>query len=176
MFGAQSVWTEERTEIAKRLWFSGHSASKIADTLGGITRNAVIGKMNRIGAIKLKKERKPYKPKVVKIPAEVREVVELEPRAPRRMPREALPPEPPRPDTLVSFDDLTEKTCRFIYGDVRDPDHGFCPCERVAGSSYCAGHHGKCFTAPAVMARPSSDPGAVFNRFGRGRLREEVLA
>ncbi|WBT40147.1 GcrA family cell cycle regulator [Hyphomicrobium sp. DMF-1] len=175
MFGAQSGWTEERTERARRLWFTGHSAQQVANSLGGgITRNAVIGKMNRIGAIKLKKERKPYKPKVVRIPAEVREVVELEPRAPRP-PREALPPEPQRPDKLVSFEDLTEKTCRFIYGDVRDPDHGFCPCERVAGSSYCAGHHGKCFTAPAVRTR-SKEPGAVFNRFGRGRLRDEVLA
>lgn len=175
MYGEQSGWTEERTERAKRLWFTGHSARTIANSLGGgITRNAVIGKMHRIGAIKLKKERKPYKPKVVRIPAEVREVVELEPRAPRP-PREALPPEPQRPDTLVSFEDLTEKTCRFIYGDVRDPDHGFCPCERVAGSSYCAGHHGACFTAPPVRTR-SKEPGGPFNRFGRGRLREEVSA
>jgi GcrA cell cycle regulator len=42
-------WTEESTELLKKLWADGLSASQIADRLGGITRNAVIGKVHRLG-------------------------------------------------------------------------------------------------------------------------------
>lgn len=41
-------WTDERVELLKRLWSEGLSASQIADQLGGITRNAVIGKVHRL--------------------------------------------------------------------------------------------------------------------------------
>ncbi|HEY9218643.1 MAG TPA: GcrA family cell cycle regulator, partial [Phenylobacterium sp.] len=42
-------WTEERVEILKKLWQDGLSASQIAKQLGGVTRNAVIGKVHRLG-------------------------------------------------------------------------------------------------------------------------------
>src|ERR1700754_2085357 len=42
-------WTDERVELLKRLWSEGLSASQIAAELGGITRNAVIGKVHRLG-------------------------------------------------------------------------------------------------------------------------------
>ena len=42
-------WTDERVETLKKLWQEGHSASQIAKTLGGVTRNAVIGKVHRLG-------------------------------------------------------------------------------------------------------------------------------
>ena len=43
-------WTDERVETLKKLWTDGLSASQIAAQLGGITRNAVIGKVHRLGA------------------------------------------------------------------------------------------------------------------------------
>ena len=43
------TWTEERVELLKKLWAEGLSASQIAAELGGITRNAVIGKVHRLG-------------------------------------------------------------------------------------------------------------------------------
>ena len=43
------TWTEERVENLKKLWGEGLSASQIAAELGGITRNAVIGKVHRLG-------------------------------------------------------------------------------------------------------------------------------
>ena len=43
------TWTDERVETLKRLWTDGLSASQIAAELGGITRNAVIGKVHRLG-------------------------------------------------------------------------------------------------------------------------------
>ena len=42
-------WTHERIEHLKKLWEAGHTASNIATELGGITRNAVIGKAHRLG-------------------------------------------------------------------------------------------------------------------------------
>ena len=42
-------WTDERVETLKKLWTEGHSASQIAKQLGGVTRNAVIGKVHRLG-------------------------------------------------------------------------------------------------------------------------------
>ena len=41
-------WTQEREEKLKELWGKGHTASQIAEILGGTTRNAVIGKAHRL--------------------------------------------------------------------------------------------------------------------------------
>ena len=42
-------WTEERIERLKAMWTEGATASQIADELGGVSRNAVIGKAHRLG-------------------------------------------------------------------------------------------------------------------------------
>jgi GcrA cell cycle regulator len=42
-------WTEERIERLKKMWHDGATASQIADGLGGVSRNAVIGKAHRLG-------------------------------------------------------------------------------------------------------------------------------
>lgn len=42
-------WTDERTELAKRLWLEGKSAADVAKALGHVSRNAVIGKVHRMG-------------------------------------------------------------------------------------------------------------------------------
>ncbi len=41
-------WTDERVEMLRQLWTDGHSASQIAEKLGGVSRNAVIGKVHRL--------------------------------------------------------------------------------------------------------------------------------
>jgi GcrA cell cycle regulator len=52
-------WTEERIERLKRMWHDGATASQIADELGGVSRNAVIGKAHRLG---LEQRPSPVKP------------------------------------------------------------------------------------------------------------------
>ncbi len=42
-------WTDERVELLRKMWSEGQSASQIAKELGGVTRNAVIGKVHRLG-------------------------------------------------------------------------------------------------------------------------------
>ena len=41
-------WTEEKTDKLKELWGKGQTASQIAEIIGGVTRNAVIGKAHRL--------------------------------------------------------------------------------------------------------------------------------
>src|SRR5947209_18000513 len=52
-------WTEERIERLKTMWHDGSTASQIADELGGVSRNAVIGKAHRLG---LEQRPSPVKP------------------------------------------------------------------------------------------------------------------
>ena len=48
--GVSMSWTDERVELLKQLWLDGKSASQISSILGGgVTRNAVIGKVHRLG-------------------------------------------------------------------------------------------------------------------------------
>ena len=54
------AWTDDRVEILKKLWAEGLSASQIARELGDVTRNAVIGKVHRLG---LAGRASPTKPK-----------------------------------------------------------------------------------------------------------------
>src|SRR3712207_7312197 len=49
MIDAGATWTDERVELLKKLWTDGLSASQIAAELGNVTRNAVIGKVHRLG-------------------------------------------------------------------------------------------------------------------------------
>ena len=46
---ASMSWTPDRVDSLKKMWSDGQSASQIANDLGGVTRNAVIGKIHRLG-------------------------------------------------------------------------------------------------------------------------------
>lgn len=67
-------WNEKNTEILIKMWKDGHSARDIAEKLGGITRNAVIGKANRLN---LSKKTTPVKA-VSKIPTNTQSVEALD--------------------------------------------------------------------------------------------------
>ena len=58
-------WTDERIDRLKELWTKGMTASQIADELGGVSRNAVIGKAHRLG---LQARPSPVKPNEVSVP------------------------------------------------------------------------------------------------------------
>ena len=70
------TWTDERVELLKKLWADGLSASQIAGELGGITRNAVIGKVHRLGlsgrakapSSSVPRQRKPRAPSMFRAP------------------------------------------------------------------------------------------------------------
>jgi GcrA cell cycle regulator len=58
-------WSDDRISTLKKMWQQGKSASEIAEKLGGVTRNAVIGKAHRLG---LSGRPSPIKPVVAKKP------------------------------------------------------------------------------------------------------------
>ncbi len=65
-------WTDERVETLKKMWTEGQSASQIAKELGGVTRNAVIGKVHRLGLSNRADELEEVAPKVETIKAETK--------------------------------------------------------------------------------------------------------
>ncbi len=63
-------WTDERIETLTKMWEGGSTASQIADELGGVSRNAVIGKAHRLGLKARPSPVKPNeKPEVAAVPA-----------------------------------------------------------------------------------------------------------
>ena len=81
------AWTDERIDKLKSLWGQGLTASQIADELGGVSRNAVIGKAHRLG---LESRPSPVKGNESAAPA-------AEAPAAPAAPREAAPPPAPKP-------------------------------------------------------------------------------
>jgi GcrA cell cycle regulator len=81
-------WTEERIERLKKMWHDGSTASQIADELGGVSRNAVIGKAHRLG---LEQRPSPVKP------GEEKEARKAAPAAAAASKPAATKPEPAKP-------------------------------------------------------------------------------
>lgn len=90
-------WTDERVELLKKMWGEGQSASQIAKELGGVTRNAVIGKVHRLGLSNRAGSATPAKPAASKAKpaAKPKEDVAAAPK-PKAKP-EAKPAEPAAP-------------------------------------------------------------------------------
>lgn len=90
-------WTDERVETLKKMWAEGQSASQIAKELGGVTRNAVIGKVHRLGLSNRVGPGGPAEEEVEAAPvAEVAPVV---------APAPAKPVAPPRPAPEVVIEE-----------------------------------------------------------------------
>lgn len=89
-------WTDERIATLKKMWLQGKSASEIAEKLGGVTRNAVIGKAHRLN---LSGRPSPIKKVVKKVaaPAAVAEDIPAPVKKPAAPVKQAAPPEPPKP-------------------------------------------------------------------------------
>jgi GcrA cell cycle regulator len=154
-------WTDERVESLKKLWADGLSASQIAAELGGITRNAVIGKVHRLGLSGRAKSPSSGVPRARK------------PRSSGHMMR--IPRASMRGNTALAYDydaepepelieipveqrktllELNEKTCRWPIGD---PGNGggefyFCGGEAADDLPYCV-HHSRIAYQPANERR-----------------------
>ena len=110
-------WTDERIEALKTMWEAGKTASQIADELGGVSRNAVIGKAHRLGLQSRPSPVKPNEPAAPAAPEPVaaapEPVVEVAPEpapAPEREPKPVVaapPPPPPAPTPAPAPDAVT---------------------------------------------------------------------
>jgi GcrA cell cycle regulator len=157
-------WTEERIELLKKLWTDGLSASQIAGELGGVTRNAVIGKVHRLGLSGRAKAASaaPARPRpktVVPRPAPrgtlvtrvngatalaAHYVVEASP-APMVIEQEVVLPMSRR----VQIMELREGMCRWPMGDPLTAEFVFCGADCGYGAPYC-GFHGKVAFQPSI--------------------------
>lgn len=168
-------WTDERVEKLKKMWAEGQSASTIAKELGGVTRNAVIGKVHRLGlsnrngggssepaskaAPKAAPETKAAKaapaPDPTPAPAPTPALRKIVPAG------QPLPPQPSAneisPEALakvseiekkakrLSLMELTERTCKWPVGDPATDDFWFCGLAVQQGKPYCEAHVGVAF-------------------------------
>ena len=103
-------WTDERIERLKKMWADGATASQIADELGGVSRNAVIGKAHRLGLDARPSPVKPGEEKEKKAPASPAAKPSRAEATPRRQapasPEEAVTPHPPRTPQRVHPDGI----------------------------------------------------------------------
>lgn len=155
----ESNWTEERTKRAIELHGQGYSASQIAAELGGLSRNAVIGKLHRSGIKRdranfdrpNKKERTARAPRPKDKPLQTADrkfkIVRSEYRFSHFGYMQSveireltdLPPEQ-IDGPLVKLMDLRSHHCRWPIGEPSDPAFGFCGTGKVFGFPYCEKH------------------------------------
>jgi GcrA cell cycle regulator len=177
-------WTDERVEKLKRLWAEGLSASQIASQLGGVSRNAVIGKVHRLnlpgrvkaGGNNAAASRTPKRPAA---PAQRPAPFAARPAQPAARPGarpmgalavkeeievEAAEPRILMPTTNVvvplakrlALTELTERTCKWPMGDPLKDDFHFCGAESPDNSPYCK-YHGRLAYQPVTERRKSAN-------------------
>ena len=158
------TWTDDRVELLKKLWADGLSASQIAGELGGITRNAVIGKVHRLGlsgrakapSSSVPRQRKPRAPTMFRAPRPMmrgntalahQPTYDYEPEA-ELQPIENIIPIGQRCSLL----ELDQEKCHWPIGDPGQPDFFFCGGKTNAGTPYC-GYHGRVAYQPPAARR-----------------------
>ena len=152
-------WTDESVENLKKLWQDGLSASQIAKQLGGVTRNAVIGKVHRLGLSGRATPSKPARP-VFKAPRPQRAVAQ--PAAPRRI-AEPLVAQAPVPAPVRYIDEapgsatvltLGAHMCKWPIGDPSLDSFTFCGRRSEETGPYC--HEHACVAYQPVQTKKKS--------------------
>ncbi len=156
-------WTDERVEMLKKLWADGLSASQIAGELGGITRNAVIGKVHRLGLAGRAKSPSAAQPRARK-PRTHSHLLRVHRPSIRGNTALAhafeieVEPEPEFVDNIIPLGqrrtllELNEDTCRWPIGDPGSVDFFFCGGRTIAGLPYCS-HHSRIAYQPPNARR-----------------------
>ncbi|AWM88243.1 GcrA family cell cycle regulator [Microvirga sp. 17 mud 1-3] len=166
MTDAGATWTDERVELLKKLWADGLSASQIASELGNVTRNAVIGKVHRLGLSGRAKDKvaapAAQRPrKVARPPSTPTPIVPQNRNNVVIAPISRPPVAEEEPVTMAEDDiaipmservtimDLRESMCRWPMGDPTKPEFRFCGARSMAGLPYC-GHHARIAYQPVA--------------------------
>jgi len=142
------AWTEDRVETLKKLWTDGLSASQIARKMGGVTRNAVIGKVHRLG---LSGRASPARVSTARVSTGTSRARPSTPSLSGGRSqysdssisdlKEEVVPEPIlSAEERASVLHLTEHTCKWPIGDPGTTEFHFCGARAKSGSPYCTTH------------------------------------
>jgi GcrA cell cycle regulator len=159
-------WNDERVDALKKLWADGLSASQIAGRLGGVTRNAVIGKVHRLGLAgrattsRMKSHRPRVRSQASRRLMKARPTVNIGNTAFRNLYlADNEPYVPPAEDLVIPVNErkyiqtLTESCCRWPIGDPQQPDFHFCGKNKIPGLPYCEVHARRAFQPPQARRR-----------------------
>ncbi len=157
------TWTDERVETLKKLWAEGLSASRIAGELGGITRNAVIGKVHRLGLSGRAKSPSAagQRPRKARAHSQMLRVSRPSIRGNTALAHVYdldVEPEPEPIDNVIPLGqrrtllELTEETCRWPIGDPGHSEFFFCGGQAMTSLPYCA-YHSRVAYQPANIRR-----------------------
>ncbi len=161
------TWNDERVDALKKLWSDGLSASQIAGRLGGVTRNAVIGKVHRLGLAgrATTSRMKSHRPRVRTAQAVKRGLMRARPNGIANSPLKSLyladtePYVPPAEELVIPLHErkyiqtLTESCCRWPIGDPQQPEFHFCGKKKIPGLPYCEVHARRAFQPPQARRR-----------------------
>jgi len=132
-------WTEERVEQLKALWAEGLSASQIARVLGNVSRNAVIGKVHRLGLAGRAGPARAERPRS-SVPR--KSVVHAAVAAPPIVEEDPIKLEDGNFATVLTIND---RMCRWPIGDPSENEFHFCARKPKSGSPYCEAHARKAY-------------------------------
>jgi GcrA cell cycle regulator len=152
---AGATWTSERVAQLRSCVGAGLTCSQIAGEIG-VTRNAVIGKMNRLGLARPRnilapaseRQRAAWRPKtdiVTRLFSQHRILMRLPPAPP-------VPPETIRNGNGCSLLELTPGKCRWPINEPGAADFCFCANPPVEGLPYCVGHARIAYKSAARMS------------------------
>ena len=129
-------WTEEKVNKLKELWGKGNTASQIAEIIGGVSRNAVIGKAHRLNlSSKIFK-----KTKINYTKQKSFDDKGLQRKSRKSKFRSLLLDKNFEPAKNLSLEELTENTCKYGESDPDKSDFSFCGRKTVDKFSYCPLH------------------------------------
>jgi len=157
------TWSDDRVELLKKLWEGGLSASQIAAELGNVTRNAVIGKVHRLGLSGRAKTPSSAAPRQRKArpAAQMMRVSRPVSRGNTALAHAfdlEMEPDPIAFDNVVpmsqrlSLLELNEATCHWPIGDPASSEFYFCGGKALNSLPYCA-HHSRIAYQPASDRR-----------------------
>ena len=130
-------WTEEKVNKLRELWGKGKTASQIAEIIGGVSRNAVIGKsfrMNLSAKIKVRpnfQQNKEYFKSTNQ---------ESQKRGRKSKFRSLLLSKDFEPAKNLNLEELNENTCKYMEGHPDEKESSFCGRKNVEKFSYCPLH------------------------------------